>query len=115
MDTIRISDLEVYYSVGVPDQERATPQRLLLTIEMASDFSACAASDDISKTIDYFAVSQRLFRFGDQKSWKLIETLGCEIADMILREFQAHTVVVEIKKFVIPQARFVSVRLSRSR
>ena len=115
MDTIQICDLEVYYSVGVPDRERAAPQRLLLTIEITSDFTSCAASDDVRQTVDYFAVCQRLFRFGDKKSWKLIETLACDIADMILREFSAQSVSVEIKKFIIPQARFVGVRLLRSR
>ena len=115
MDSIQISDLEVYYSVGVPDQERATPQRLLLTIEMFSDFSPCAAGDDLGKTIDYFAVCQRLFRFGDQRSWKLIETLASEIADMVLHEYRPKSVSIEVRKFIIPQARFVSVRLSRSR
>jgi FolB domain-containing protein len=115
MDTIEIRDLEVYYSVGVPDQERANPQRLLLTVQMATDFSRCAAADDLTQTIDYFAVCQRLFRFGDQRSWKLIEKLASEIADMILKEFRARSVTVEVKKFIIPQTRFVSVRLSRTR
>ena len=30
MDTITIRDLEVFVCVGVPDEERARPQRLLL-------------------------------------------------------------------------------------
>jgi hypothetical protein len=29
MDKITISDLEVFYRVGVPEEERAEPQRLL--------------------------------------------------------------------------------------
>jgi dihydroneopterin aldolase len=42
MSKISIVDLEVFYRVGVPDEERAQPQRLLLTVEMESDFSAAA-------------------------------------------------------------------------
>ncbi|MDB6027753.1 MAG: 7,8-dihydroneopterin aldolase, partial [Verrucomicrobiales bacterium] len=60
MDTITISDLEVSYHVGVPDEERATAQRLLLTVEMELNFSDAAKTDDLTKTVDYFAVSQRL-------------------------------------------------------
>ena len=56
MSRISIVDLEVFYRVGVPDAERAQPQRLLLTVEMESDFSAAAKSDSIADTIDYFAV-----------------------------------------------------------
>jgi dihydroneopterin aldolase len=113
MDTINICDLEVYYRVGVPDAERADPQRLLVTVEMFGDASSAAATDNISKTIDYFAVCQRLFRFGDKRSWKLIETLASEIAEMVLRDFGPAGVTVEVKKFIIPQARHVSVRVTR--
>lgn len=111
---ISIVDLEVFYHVGVPDEERAKPQRLLLTIEMDFDFSKAAKSDSIADTIDYFAVSQRLLKFGDGKNWKLIEKLAADIADTILTTFKPKAVSVEIKKFVIPQARYVSVRLAKN-
>ena len=81
MSKISIVDLEVFYHVGVPDAERAQPQRLLLTVEMESDFTAAAKSDSIADTIDYFAVSQRLLKFGDGKSWKLIEKLAADAMD----------------------------------
>jgi FolB domain-containing protein len=110
---ISIVDLEVQYRVGVPDEERARPQRLLLTVEMESDFSRAAKTDSIADTIDYFAVSQRLLKFGDGKSWKLIEKLAADISDMIVAEFHPTSVTVEVKKFPIPQARHVSVAITR--
>ena len=109
MSKISIVDLEVFYRVGVPDAERARPQRLLLTVEMEGDFSAAAKTDSLAATIDYFAVTQRLLKFGEGRSWKLIEKLAADIADMILSEFKSQSVNVEVKKFVIPQARHVSV------
>ena len=115
MDKITICDLEVFYNVGVPDEERATAQRLLLTVEMSHDFSVAAASENLAATIDYFAVVQRLLRFGEGRSWKLIETLATNIAEMILLEFKPPDVAVEVNKFVIQEARHVSVRVSRSR
>lgn len=111
---ISIIDLEVFYRVGVPDAERAQPQRLLLTIEMESDFSKAAKTDSITDTIDYFAVTQRLLKFGDGKSWKLIEKLAADIADLVLSEFKPQSVTVEVKKFPIPQARHVAVSLTRT-
>jgi 7,8-dihydroneopterin aldolase/epimerase/oxygenase len=115
MSRISIVDLEVFYRVGVPDAERAQPQRLLLTVEMDSDFSDAAKSDSIADTIDYFAVTQRLLKFGEGKSWKLIEKLAADIADLVLAEFKPQSVSVEMKKFIIPQARFVSVSLTKRR
>ena len=114
MDTIHISDLEVHYCVGVTDTERAQPQRLLLTVELAVDFATAARTDDLARTIDYFAVTQRLLTYGQGRCWCLIETLAVELAEMLLKEFQPNSVTVEVKKFVIPEAKYVSVRTTRS-
>ncbi|HEY3915354.1 MAG TPA: dihydroneopterin aldolase, partial [Verrucomicrobiae bacterium] len=100
MDRIVIQDLEVDYRVGVPAEERQAPQRLLLTIEIEHDFTAAAKNDDLGATIDYYAVAQRLLRFGNRRQWKLIETLAVDLAEMILREFGGASVTVEVKKFV---------------
>lgn len=114
MDTITIRELEVRYHVGVPDAERAEAQRLLLTVEMGHDFTPAAASDDLRGTIDYFAVSRRLLGLGEGRSWRLIETLAVEIAGLVLREYGAARVAVEVRKFILPEARWVSVRVERS-
>jgi dihydroneopterin aldolase len=110
---ISIVDLEVFYRVGVTDEERLQPQRLLLTVGMEFDFTKAAKTDSIADTIDYFAVSQRLLKFGDGKNWKLIEKLAADICEMILSEFKPKNISVEVKKFPISQAHWVSVRLNQ--
>jgi dihydroneopterin aldolase len=114
-DRIRIEDLEVFYRVGVPEAERATPQRLLLTLEMRHDFARAAAGDDLTQTIDYHAVSRRLLALGEGREWRLIETLAVEIAELVLREFGPERVAVEVKKFILPETRHVAVRVERPR
>ncbi len=113
MDKIIISDLEVYYHVGVPDAEREKAQRLLISVEIEHAFNKAAASDSIADTIDYFAVCQRLLHLGNGRQWKLIESLASEIADTILKEHNVKIVAVEVKKFIIPQAKYVAVSLTR--
>lgn len=114
-DTITLCDLEVRYRVGVPDEERSHPQRLLLTIELDLDVSPAARSDDLTRTINYFAVSRRLLGLGEGRQWRLIETLAHEIADLLLSEYPAEAVRVEVKKFILPETRYVSVRVARGR
>src|SRR5512137_2291718 len=111
MSRISIVDLEVFYCVGVTDEERAKPQRLLLTVDMNLDFASASISDRIEKTIDYQLVASELLKFGENRSWKLLEN----VADAILVRFKPQWVQVEAKKFIIPQARYVSVALTKSR
>jgi dihydroneopterin aldolase len=113
MDTIIISDLEVYYHVGVPAEERAKAQRLLLSLEITHDFTRATASDSIADTIDYHAVCQRLLNLGNGREWKLIESLAAEIGEILLNEYKVKTVSVQVKKFIIPQARYVAVSVTR--
>jgi FolB domain-containing protein len=115
MSRINIVDLEVFYQIGVTDEERAKPQRLLITVEMDFDFSAAALSDRLEKTINYFDVAQELLKYGHGRSWKLLEKVTSNIADFIMARFRPEAVLVEIKKFSIPEARYVSVALARTR
>jgi FolB domain-containing protein len=115
MDTIMIKDLGVLCRIGVPDEERAQPQRLLITLEIGGDFSRAAASDDIQHTINYFDVSRRIISLCQEQPYRLLEKLAAEIASLVLNDFGAAHAAVEIKKFILSDARYVSIRLARSK
>ncbi len=115
MSKITIVDLEVAYCVGVSDEERAKPQRLLVTVDMTFDFSSAAVSDRVERTINYQTVAEDLLKFGEGRSWKLVERLVDNIAESVLAVYKPQAVMVEVKKFSIPQARFVSVSTGRAR
>ena len=115
MSRIAIVDLEVFYCIGVTDEERAKPQRLLVTIEMSLDFTSAVMSDRIEKTINYYTVAQALLNFGKDRNWKLLERLASNIADRLMTEYNLQGIMVEVKKFAIPQARYVSVSVTKGR
>jgi dihydroneopterin aldolase len=115
MSKITISELEVYYCVGVSDEERAKPQRLLITIDMSVDFSSASITDRIERTINYQTIADRLLAFGEKRAWRLLERLVANIADMIMNDFKPQAVMVEAKKFSIPKAKHVAVSLTRVR
>jgi len=115
MARIAIVDLEVHYCVGVSDEERSKPQRLLLTVEMNVDIGAAAMTDRVEKTVNYQRVVDDLLRFGEGRNWKLLEKLVSNIADRIITEHEPDSVLVEVKKFVIPQAKYVSVSITRAK
>jgi len=115
MSRISVVDLEVFYCIGLTDEERAAPQRLLISVDLNVDFSSASLSDRIERTINYYTLAQRVLKFDEARSWKLMEKLAANLADMILAEFRPDEVTVEVKKFPFPQAGHVSVALTRSR
>ena len=115
MSFITIVDLEVFYRVGVTDEERSKPQRLLITIDFKFDFSSAAVSGRLGRTIDYHEAVKSLIKLGENRNWKLIESVASDIASKLLSEFHPESVTVEVKKFSIPEARYVSVSLTRQR
>lgn len=106
---IAIQGLELMAHVGVPDEERAVAQRLLADIRFCSSLQPVSLDDDITRTVDYFAVSERVSELSVKQSRKLIETLADEIAEMLLREFGLRWIEVTIRKFILSNTEWVSV------
>jgi dihydroneopterin aldolase len=115
MSKIAIADLEVFFCVGLTEEERAKPQRLLISVDMSLDFSIAALSDRIEKTINYQELANDILKYGEGRSWKLLEKLATNLADLILARYKPQAVAIEVKKFPIPQARHVSVTVTKVR
>jgi 7,8-dihydroneopterin aldolase/epimerase/oxygenase len=115
-DLIRIVDLEVLAHIGVPEAERAQAQRLLVSLEMTIDsFAHAASTDNIAWTVNYADIVKHVQQLAGKKARKLLETLSEEMAADLFKAFPIRTVAIEIKKFVIPAAQYVSVKIERSR
>jgi dihydroneopterin aldolase len=115
-DLIRVIDLEVRARIGVPEAERADSQRLLVSLEMHIDsFARAAAADDVALTVDYFTVTQHVKTVAAERPRHLLETLAEEIASDLLSHFPIPKLTLEIKKFILPDARYVSVKIERSK
>jgi dihydroneopterin aldolase len=114
-DLIRVVDLEVYSLIGVPDTERRAPQRLLISLEISIDsFSHAAGTDHLAWTINYVDVVEHVKHVTAKRTRKLLETLAEELAVNLLKAFPIKKITLEIKKFVLPDAQYVSVKIERS-
>ena len=113
IDRIHIEQLEVHGRVGVPDFERVEPQRLSLSVTLWPKIAEL--HDNIANTVNYSAVAEYAKEFVNQHDYKLIETLAEEIAAHLLAQFNLRKVAVEVRKFVLPDANYVSVTAVRER
>lgn len=112
---IEIRRLKVKTFIGVPDEERAGVQELLLTVKIAPRVGFAEAGDDIAQTIDYAALAEGLKAMALAKPRKLIETLASDAADLVLEHPLATSVEVMVEKFILPDTECVAVKLSRGR
>lgn len=114
-DTIEIRRLRVTCHIGVPDDERAAPQTLLLTVRMVPSQGFGGLSDDIRHTIDYHAVAIDLRALAAARPRRLIETLAVETADHLLEKHPLSGVAVTIEKHILPETECVAVHVERQR
>ena len=98
MESVYIRGLEVRTVIGVFDWEREIRQRVTLDLEMKSDFTKAAENDEIEYALDYKAVSKRLAAYIEESSFKLLETLGSRIADIVQEEFGVTLLRLELGK-----------------
>ena len=112
---IHIEQLKVLVRVGVPQAERAKRQRLVLNITLWPMDDLGDIQDAIARTVDYSAVSQETKQFLSGRAPKLIETLANDLAVHLLGKFRIRKIRIEIQKFVLKDAAYVSVTVTRHR
>jgi dihydroneopterin aldolase len=113
VDRIHIEELEIQACVGVPDSERATPQRLIFNVTLWPKISEL--NDNIANTVNYSTVAECVKDFVSHHNYKLIETLAEKIAAHLLARFKLRKIEIEVRKFVLPDANYVSVTAVRER
>lgn len=111
---VHIEQLKVFARVGVPPAERAKRQRLVLNITLLPARDLRDIQDAIARTVDYSALCREAKQFLSRRSPKLLETLANDLASHLLRKFWIRKISIEIRKFVLKDAAYVSVTVTRS-
>ena len=114
-DIIEIRRLRVSTLIGVPDEERAVSQTLLITVRITPSQGFDGLSDEISRTIDYYEISQEIEALAAARPRKLIETLATDIAGHLLRNHPLQHVAISIEKHILPNTECVAVHIERGR
>ena len=114
-DQIFIRGLDLPVLIGVPEAERAMWQVLSADVTFVPPVRFDAMADEIEATLNYEAVTNRLRALAAERSRRLIETLAAEMAEVVLSEFRATWVRVELRKRILPGTDCVGVCCERTR
>ncbi|AEF55855.1 dihydroneopterin aldolase [Marinomonas posidonica] len=113
-DLVFIEGLKAKAVIGVYDWEKIIQQDLLLDLEMEHDNRLPAATDDLSKTLDYEAISNYILAYCLEHQFELIETLAERLLTDLAATFQLQAVRLVLRKpAAVAAADAVGVKLYR--
>jgi len=113
-DEVHIEQLEVFTVIGVLEHERKGLQRLTVSISFWPYEDTQDLADNIEKAVNYSAVAEEAKRFAREQAVDLIETLADRLANHLLKTFPIKRVSIELRKFALQDAKYVSVMVTRS-
>ncbi|MFP8965609.1 dihydroneopterin aldolase [Pokkaliibacter sp. CJK22405] len=116
MDKVFIQGLAIETLIGVFDWEREIRQRLVLDLDMWTDFAQAIAADDILKTPSYKDVADQVTALVKSTSYALVESVAEDVAALVLAEFNVQKVRVRVNKpGAVIEAAVVGVEVERER
>ncbi|QNE90169.1 dihydroneopterin aldolase [Corynebacterium incognita] len=101
-DRIHLTGLELYGYHGVFAEEKREGQPFIVDLTCWLDYSAAAAEDDLTKTVNYAELAEVAAAVVEGPARDLIETVATEIAESAMAQFpELFAVEVTVHK---PQA-----------
>ena len=116
MDRIFLKDLRLACTIGVNDWEREVRQTVTIDLDLDLDLTEAGRKDDLSLTVDYRGVRDRIETIIAPSRFFLIEALAEKIAAVCLAEARVQRVRVRVEKpGALRATRTVGVEIVRAR
>jgi dihydroneopterin aldolase len=116
--SIVVKGIQLSARCGVTETERHHPQPLLVDLIFRCPNQPAFQSDQLSDTVDYGTITQRIRDIGEGQSFSLIETLAERICQTLFHEFPITHLKIWVRKIRPPLKSIkgsVGVQLTRSR
>jgi 7,8-dihydroneopterin aldolase/epimerase/oxygenase len=97
-DRITLTGLRVRGHHGVYEHERRDGQDFLVDVTVWLDLDHAAATDDVTDTLHYGELAERVAAIVGGQPRNLIETVAAAIADDVMRDARPHAVEVTVHK-----------------
>jgi FolB domain-containing protein len=98
VDKIFITNLLIRAIIGVNDQERETPQDILVNVTAYTDTQLAAQSDNIADCVDYASLTKKIRALVERARRFTVEALAEDIANLTLNSLKVQKVMVRVEK-----------------
>lgn len=95
---ILVDDIHVTTIIGVYEDERVTPQEILISYEIDYDGEQASQSDDVEDTLDYCELSKEIAEKVAGTDFELVERLLDFVLDIIMVKRLVNQATVTIAK-----------------
>jgi len=97
-----IEDYKASLILGVYDYEKKSKCNILISLTIDYNPVEASKNDDVSYTIDYDQISERIDSFLNAKNYNLIEKLICDLGEDLLKYFSLiNSIEISIEKLGI--------------
>jgi 7,8-dihydroneopterin aldolase/epimerase/oxygenase len=97
-DRILVRNLRVFAHHGVLPHEAERGQVFVLDLDLSVDLEAAGRNDDLERTIDYGALTERIAELVASSRRQLLEAVASDVAALVLADDRVHEVRVRITK-----------------
>jgi 7,8-dihydroneopterin aldolase/epimerase/oxygenase len=110
-----VRDLELMAVIGIYEEEKVKPQRIIVNIDLSVK-EAPSMADEISHVVSYEIIAQKVEACVAEGHVNLVETLCEKIAQSCLKDKRVMAARVRVEKpDIIPNAKSVGVEIERGR
>ena len=95
--------IELQVLLGVTEDERSRPQKVMASLEWEFSPTKAVKSDDINDTIDYFTIRKTIEHFTLDKEWCLLEKMHSDLLSELKNKFpRMQNAQLKLTKFPFP-------------
>lgn len=100
---LRLRGIRVPSHMGVGDAERASPQELVVAVDLELSGELYPSADELEKATDYAEIVRAVDEAARQQPYRLLETFALQVARRLLARWPAaERVRVSVTKAVVP-------------
>ena len=117
MDKIHVNGISCQAHVGIPLEERESPQEVVIDLTLSLDLETAALNDSVESTVDYQKIVERVESAVSERPFQLLEALTAQVCQTLLADTRIRSVHVRVRKFPEPlrdRVGYVEVEMTRT-
>lgn len=114
-DKVFIKNLVLPCTIGVTKEERNEKQNVIIDIEIFCDLKPAGDTENLSKSINYAEIQEKVTAVVTGGEFKLLESLAQAVASLVLKNPLASQVTLSVKKEKYRQKPAIGIEITRDR